>query len=519
MPNCTRIGVNPSSYYAGHAQLFEALACVFDVRFEPAQDPGDPQWDAVIINGRAVTSAPQDKPSFVLAPGDALPCANAPVKFGFSTSVPNTFRGAHLNDPSLQSVVRLAIDGSSEVLAHCGGYPIWLRVRERPETHVSALELPKMEGGDAHKPVLWDHFQLKKWAALLFLLHWLKKLARADWLLPEARALIIVDDPNLQATSYGYLNYEELVADARRNNYHAAIATIPLDSWHTNRKAVEVFRRNTDRLSLAIHGNNHTRAELARTQDRHAAFAIVSQALRRIASFERRTGLEVSRVMVAPHGACNTTTGAAMLTAGFESACISIGSLAYWNPDVKWTPALGLWMAHPLGGLPVFHRVGLVEIALQARIMLFLGQAAVFATHHADFDTFRTIANTVNSVGSVRWLSATEISRSNYHRRETRTGLEIEAFGRIITVPVGPSLESITIRVPWIGECHCQADWQGSLGRRTSARDTNIRIDLTSEADADFAEMSTGKNPSILTPLARRLMCQMRDRMMPLVHQ
>ena len=81
---------------------------------------------------------------------------------------------------------------------------------------------------------------------------------------PSSRACFIFDDPNLHWPRYGFVDFKEIAANATKHNYHVSFATIPFDGWFTHQPTAEIFRNNADRLSLAVHGNNHTRWELAR---------------------------------------------------------------------------------------------------------------------------------------------------------------------------------------------------------------------------------------------------------------
>src|SRR6266480_3662974 len=100
------------------------------------------------------------------------------------------------------------------------------------------------------------------------------------------------DDPNLHWRSYGYIHYPELVDHARRHNYHACFATVPMDSWYAHPKTASLFRENRTRVSLLIHGNDHTYYELAVARSDESRQALAAQALRRIERLERLSAVE-----------------------------------------------------------------------------------------------------------------------------------------------------------------------------------------------------------------------------------
>src|SRR5690348_10932331 len=87
---------------------------------------------------------------------------------------------------------------------------------------------------------------------------------------------------NLAWQRYGYVDFKQIAANAAEENYHVSFATIPLDSWFTHMRTAELFRTSSKYLSLAIHGNNHTRKELARNYTKPERLCLLNQAIRRI---------------------------------------------------------------------------------------------------------------------------------------------------------------------------------------------------------------------------------------------
>lgn len=513
------IGVSPVDEFTKHEVLFSALRFTFGVEIEAAHEIEDSRFDAVIIVDAEIQRPSVYKPMFVVAQSKSVQKTTGLFSFEPIPEVPLSLRGARLADPSVTSITRLAPDRSFQILAHCDGQPIWLQAQECPLTMVSALGLPLLMPGE----MLYQYLCPGRWAALLPLLHWLKQLTTDTWAYPSLRASIIIDDPNLHACSFGYLSYDTLLSDAKSYNYHVSIATIPIDTWYTNANVAALFRNNTERLSLAVHGNSHTNHELARSQSEEAAQGILRQALRRVGRFEQRSGLRVSRVMVAPHGACNEATARAMLAAQFEAACISVGSLVRCNPATAWMPSLGMWMAYPFAGVPVFHRVGFEDLDLQPRLMAFLGQPIVFRSHHADcrdgLDKFRALAKLVNSFGAVNWLNLGQIGRTNMATRTKSECLEVQMFARRVTISRPPGIKSIIVNIPWIGRWQVDLDKAGGAtlsdarGTITIGGGTDITIELLPSPDR--IATIPGRPPIPLWPYVRRVLCEARDRAMP----
>ena len=84
--------------------------------------------------------------------------------------------------------------------------------------------------------------------------------------------------------------------------------------------------------------------ELAQTLVDAERSALIAQALRRVGSFERRTGIPVARVMTPPQGACSEAMMQTMARSGVEALCISnprpwLASPPPEQPLIAWEPA------------------------------------------------------------------------------------------------------------------------------------------------------------------------------------
>src|SRR6185312_9261123 len=121
----------------------------------------------------------------------------------------------------------------------------------------------------------------------------------ADWDVPQQRACFVFDDPNLHASRYGFIRYDELSRHAAEVGYHAAMAMVPLDAWYAAPSARNIFREHSDVLSLTVHGIDHVARELDRGEAPERLRRSLAQALRRITKFEWRYAIPVSRVMIA----------------------------------------------------------------------------------------------------------------------------------------------------------------------------------------------------------------------------
>ena len=215
-----------------------------------------------------------------------------------------------------------------------------------------------------------------------------------SWTPPPLRAAFIIDDPNLHWPSYGYVDFLDLARHAHAHRYHASMAIIPLDLWYFDRRAVRIFRESAAELSLVVHGNDHVRAELAQPRPEREALGLVAQALCRVSRFERRTGLQIDRVMVPPHGDCNDTMFDALARAGFDALS--------WSP--KPSSAISGWEVADVapGGLPSIPRT-LLGDRDDLPFRAYLDQPIVLEGHHTDLadglDLLQEAAGDVNGLG------------------------------------------------------------------------------------------------------------------------
>jgi len=113
-------------------------------------------------------------------------------------------------------------------------------------------------------------------------------------------ACIIIDDPLLRE-NYGFLNYRKLINLMDKHNFHTTIAFIPWNYNRTDKTIAELFRARPDRLSLCVHGCDHTRGEFG-ISDSSLLDRIVKLATARMQEHERLQGVHFDRVMVFPQG-------------------------------------------------------------------------------------------------------------------------------------------------------------------------------------------------------------------------
>ena len=358
------------------------------------------------------------------------------VNFSNDPNVPFPFQGRSVRARLAVEPKILSLSGDEQALAFSERGPVWAVSNRAGVKHFkSGFALP----GIAPSGCLWNVLNEERFLEMLPLLHWIREVcASTAYDSPPLSACFVFDDPNLHWKRYGFVDFRQIAEKAARENYHVSFATIPLDTWYTHQATAEVFRRNPNRISIAIHGNNHTRCELARRYTPSEQISLLNQAIRRIERLERDARVQVSRVMIPPHGACSEEMLAGLVRCGFESACVSHGSLRAHNGTTEWSRLLGYLPSEMVESCPVLPRWALNGHSTNAILLAaFLKQRLILRGHHQDLregvEVLDRHARLINSLGPVSWSNLTELSRRNYHWRLDGTTCRLKPIGRRTT--------------------------------------------------------------------------------------
>jgi hypothetical protein len=233
-------------------------------------------------------------------------------------------------------------------------------------------------------------------------------------------ANFIIDDPPLKR-SYGYLNYRDLVSTMGKAGFASTIAFIPWNYRRTDKEVTQLFREHPDRLSLCVHGCDHTAAEFS-TSDLAVLNSRVQLASARMDSLNRQDGLLYSKAMVFPQGRFSTQALTALKSNNYLAAVNSSAS------PVNSSPCRSLILADFLeaavtryGGFPLFLRrypAGLEQFAFD----LFFGKPLLVVEHHAYLkDGGGRLAEFIaglNSLERLQWSGLHEIITGSYVERE-----------------------------------------------------------------------------------------------------
>jgi hypothetical protein len=557
--------------------LLDWLERVFPVRFELGGNGEARTADgALVLDPDRLGEVPEHLPRLVLAAAErrgdrVLPSPSAAVDDAYST----TGHDAHLkaghddsrsaavqdrhaippHDSSPSSTVALTDDGrlarplrkrkiaeharadelvltpqsARDVLALVDGQPVWWQAGDSG-LHCSLYPLAELGEGQT----LRDHLCPGSFMGVLPLLHFLQQLLADDgWKLPAPRAAFVIDDPNLHWPSYGFLKYSQLAEHASRHGYHLAFATVPLDGWRVDARAVASMREHPRALSLLIHGNDHVARELAGLGNDRQAEAAMAQALRRIAALERRCGLSVARVMAPPHGVCSEAALRAMFRLGFEAACIS---RPYpWRDGLPAPSPLAGW--HPAelvaGGIPVAPRQALNAPREDLVFRALLGQPLILHGHHGDFaaglDLLEQAAADIDDLGEVRWGPLDGVAGRAYATRERGDTMLVQMYGRRVTVDIPEGIATVRVLAQeplggagWHEVCRdgdvaqmSFVEGIGVSGTLTVGAGRTLDLELIAEHPLDPLLVAAPRRKA--WPLARRLLVEGRDRLQPLL--
>lgn len=249
-----------------------------------------------------------------------------------------------------------------------------------------------------------------------------------------------IDDPWLREP-YGYISFADLCKEAKQVPFHITIGFIPYNYKKSRDDAVDIFRRCSDNLSIAIHGNNHDFKEFRNIIDKgpgdklsqsvHPDEKSILQALHRMDKFTNNTGIAHDRVMIFPRGAFTKESLGLLKKQNFLMTINSTRPIGAdpWSSDSDRLRRISTqYESFPMVlryGLPDRgideHQLTMIKNFIQMRMFLDL---PVFLYAHAGFfktgsQTFNTIAEFVNKTqDEVIWSGLAAIAQRLYLQRK-----------------------------------------------------------------------------------------------------
>jgi hypothetical protein len=530
-----RFAVSPAAEYVKRSNLFAVLGQALGVRFASG-DANEEVAGAVVFSSDGQVNAREDIPTLtIVAAQETVVSTSLRIELSDDPELEPLLRNVSLLENQSWRPSTIPVAEGDVILARAAGRPVWSQKRGRGALSQVVSILPKELAEDE---VLRDRFCDGNAFSILPFLSFVRAIPGARGFRPPApRAAFVIDDPNLRASSYGHIHLPSLVRLAEQHNFHVALATIPLDMWWASRAVATFVRQKSEYLSLALHGNNHSRGELNWPISPEVDLASMAQAMRRTSHFEKRYDVPVSNVMIPPHERYSRSMLGALKAVGVDALCADWP--APWVPradrrEVLNHDSLRRWFpASDVDGMPIIHREWIGQ-RNPARNFLFdalLGQPLIPYCHHGDFrdgyEWLCDLAGAINKLGTVRWQSLSGISSSNFDVQQEGATLRVRLFSRRIDIPVPEGIHELVIEVPGSRvETAPTAKVNGRTYELTPVEngcETTVAVDnnpLVSVAIRDRSARdpsAISRPPVALGPMIRRAVTETRDRLAPFV--
>jgi len=251
-----------------------------------------------------------------------------------------------------------------------------------------------------------------------------------------------IDDPWLRQP-YGYVDYEGLLQEMEKHNFHTTIAFIPWNYKRSEPQVVSLFRDHPDRFSIAVHGNDHDHKEFTDYRNKSLADQVgdLQQALARMERFQALTGISYDKVMVFPHSIAPEQTLGALKTYNYLATVNSSNV-----PQNAYRPAGLSEVLRPVtlsfGGFPSISRYSTEVPVSEAYLAInqFLGNSLFFYDHSNFFSkgisAFDHVADEVNKLEpATEWRSLGEIVKHLYVvKLRDDTNYDVMAFSSNICI-------------------------------------------------------------------------------------
>jgi len=279
------------------------------------------------------------------------------------------------------------------------------------------------------------------------------------WTGPEIRACLIVDDPLLKPR-YGFLRFNDALEWMESHNFTTTIAFIPWNWRRTNHQTVRQFQLHTDRLSLCVHGCDHTAGEFA-ARSMAELNRRIKTANQRMESLFQRTSLRCDKIMVFPQGAFSPEAGRALKLNGFFAAVNT--EVAPSGGAQNETKIADLWNVAIMkyGTFPIFTRRYLTHGIENFAFDALLGKPCLMVAHHEVFkaqaqELLEFIGRLNSLEGNLRWCSLGEVISHSFRTRKDaggRRAIQMYAERLVIENPSAEPREAVVIKEEGDPDC------------------------------------------------------------------
>ncbi len=265
-------------------------------------------------------------------------------------------------------------------------------------------------------------FSVKSWFSRLMPAMMFMRCVFKDecWHNDRYYASLIIDDLLLRER-YGFLKYRDLLIEMDRNDFSTAIAFIPWNYRRSDGSIAELFKRRPDRLTLCVHGNDHSNHEFGSSDTGRLRWKAL-HALERMKLHRKLTEVSFDDVMVFPQGVFSSASIQALKTTNYLAAVnSSLYSVDATDSPIKLRDLLDVAVMR-YHAFPLFIRRYPRDIA-EFAFDLFLGRPA-FLVEHQDyfrngFDQLLDFVAQVKGLQTgIRWTGLGEAIRNTYLQRK-----------------------------------------------------------------------------------------------------
>jgi len=309
----------------------------------------------------------------------------------------------------------MKLDDRWKSLIEADGNPVFaMSGRCFVTSHATVPDL-SLSATPGHEPFR-DHFA-ELFPLLMFLRH---ALDNHCWQAEEACATLIIDDPLLRSR-YGCIKFDPLLRELNSHDVAATFAFIPWNFSRTDPQVAEQFRKSPDRLSICVHGCDHTKAEFTET-DSGRLDAMLATAMIRMRKHESDYQIPFDPIMVFPQGRFSRESLDALERTGFSAAVNTTAFPVNYSGDLTSSAMLDLAPVYP-SGLAVWRRRYPVDVFNFACDM-FLQRPVIVVQHHHDFARgFSPFAAFVDQIRALnprlKWRPLGQtLAKSTWRRRD-----------------------------------------------------------------------------------------------------
>lgn len=288
---------------------------------------------------------------------------------------------------------------------------------------------------DLAAPVNGSHFDVREHflSAVPIVLYLRWAFGEAGWHSTETNACLIIDDPVLRR-NFGFINFSKLLDLAVQHDFSASIAFIPWNWRRSDPRVARLFRDSREKLSLSIHGCDHTASEFG-IRNEAVLSRKVEQAVSRMQLHEKKTGIHCDRLMVFPQGVFSESAFGVLKERNFIAA---VNTAVKSNDDEPRKITVGsCWDVAIMDydGFPVFTRRYPSEGIENFAFDILLGKPCLVVIHH-DFcrDNYAHLTKFIDQLNglpcTLSWRSLGEVVRRSFRQRALPSGaIEVEMYG------------------------------------------------------------------------------------------